>query len=78
MIRKMVSKNKYGGVKRECIKAIRYTYETSKGQKFKRIVLCELEEVKKCEIGKKNDTCCCYKCVIIRDYFENKRVFVEK
>lgn len=36
--------------------------------------ICVVGEVKKCGKG---DNCCCFRCVVIRDYFENKRVFVE-
>lgn len=32
--------------KRECIKAVKYTYSTTRGQRFKRIVLGEIREAK--------------------------------
>ncbi len=31
--------------RRECIKAVKYTYNTSKGQNFKRIILGEIKEI---------------------------------
>lgn len=54
------------GVRRECIKAIKYSFTKNKGSRFGRDVLCELEEVK---LDKKD---------FLLELTGKKRVFVEK